>query len=180
PTHGVPRSVSSRLTRRFPCPPCQWSVALHGDRILESSSRPPSSRAFLVGTVKSTRVVARPTSLCHQLLPNRLSPGQKHKAVGAVLDSIFVPRPVSVWSCLSQRGSSRVHRACRPTSCMVWLGQRRSSKSVQETCWQERESSHEDRVPASDYPYSCLYDKVACCCCSRHFQTTWMCVHLLS
>jgi hypothetical protein len=39
---------------------------LHVDRILESSSRPPSSRAFLVGTVKSTRVVARPTSLCHQ------------------------------------------------------------------------------------------------------------------
>jgi hypothetical protein len=44
-----------------------WSVALHVDRILESSSRPPSSRAFLVGTVKSTRVVSRPTSLCHQL-----------------------------------------------------------------------------------------------------------------
>src|ERR1700732_2755971 len=45
-------------------PPWQWSVALQVDRILESSSRPPSSRAFLVGTVKSTRLVARPTKSC--------------------------------------------------------------------------------------------------------------------
>jgi hypothetical protein len=55
-------------------PPWQWSVALQVDRILESSSRPPSSRAFLVGTVKSTRLVARPTSLCHQLSPARAGP----------------------------------------------------------------------------------------------------------
>src|SRR6266446_4210141 len=59
--HG---SASSRWTRRFPCPPWQGSVALHVDRILESSSRPPSSRAFWLVTAKSTRVVARPTSLC--------------------------------------------------------------------------------------------------------------------
>src|ERR1700730_8799453 len=52
--------------RQSPCPPSQWTVALHVDRILESSSRPPSSRAFWLDTVKSTRVVARPTSLCHQ------------------------------------------------------------------------------------------------------------------
>src|ERR1700730_4688202 len=58
--------------RQSPCPPSQWTVALHVDRILESSSRPPSSRAFWLDTVKSTRVVARPTSLCHQL-PSRLA-----------------------------------------------------------------------------------------------------------
>ena len=41
---------------------------LRADRSLQFSSRPPSSRAFLVGTAKSTRSVVRPTSLCHQLL----------------------------------------------------------------------------------------------------------------
>jgi hypothetical protein len=44
--------------------------ASRSHRILESSSRPPSSRAFWLDTVKSTRVVARPTSLCHQLGPH--------------------------------------------------------------------------------------------------------------
>src|SRR5437762_12176823 len=92
----------------------------------------------------------------------------------AVLDSIFFPRPVSAWSCLSQRGSSRVHRACRPTSCMVWLGQRRSSKLVPETCWQDRESSHEDRLPPSDYPQSCSSHKDPCCSRRRHIPTACM------
>src|SRR3984893_3080917 len=65
--HCLHGSVSFRRVRPFPCRPWQWTVALHVDRILESSSRPPSSRAFWLDTVKSTRVVARPTSLCHQV-----------------------------------------------------------------------------------------------------------------
>src|SRR6266481_8131142 len=65
--HCLHGSASSRRTRPFPYPPWQCSVALHVDRILESSSRPPSSRAFRLDTTKSTRVVARPTSLCHHL-----------------------------------------------------------------------------------------------------------------
>src|SRR6266403_4348492 len=44
--HYLHGSVSSRWTRPFPCPPWQWSVALHVDRILESSSRPLRPEPF--------------------------------------------------------------------------------------------------------------------------------------
>src|SRR5262249_50522109 len=54
--------------RRFRCPTWRCFVALRADRRLQFSSRPPSPEPFLVGFQKSTRVVARPTYLCHQPL----------------------------------------------------------------------------------------------------------------
>src|SRR5215831_4106973 len=48
----------SRLTRRFRCPSWLYFVAPHGDRSLQFSSRPPSSRAFWLDTEKSTRCEA--------------------------------------------------------------------------------------------------------------------------
>src|SRR5215831_4534198 len=56
-------SQPSRLTLRFRCPSWLCFVALHGDRSLQFSSRPPSSRAFWLDTAKSTRSAVRPTSL---------------------------------------------------------------------------------------------------------------------
>src|SRR5215813_7712858 len=61
--HSLHASIPSRLTRRFHCPSWLCFVALHGDRSLQFSSRPPSSRAFWLDTEKSTRSAVRPTSL---------------------------------------------------------------------------------------------------------------------
>src|SRR5713101_7025261 len=81
--HCLHGSVSSRWARPFPYRPTQWTVALHVDRILESSSRPPPFRAFGLDTTKSTRVVARPTSLCHQLaLPESQKSTWSRRRVG--------------------------------------------------------------------------------------------------
>src|SRR4029077_3463598 len=41
--------VPSPRTPRFQCPPWLWFVVLRADHSLQFSSRPPSSRAFLVG-----------------------------------------------------------------------------------------------------------------------------------
>src|SRR5882762_10534594 len=49
PPHFLHGIAFSRSTHLFRYPPWQCSVALHVDRILQFSSRPPSSRAFLVG-----------------------------------------------------------------------------------------------------------------------------------
>src|ERR1700747_600175 len=59
--------------RRFRCPTWRCFVALRADRRVQFSSRPPSPEP-LVGFQKSTRVVARPTYLCHQLQHRRFDP----------------------------------------------------------------------------------------------------------
>src|SRR6516225_2299896 len=47
--HCLHGELASPGTRRFPCPTWLCFVVLRADRSLQSSSRPPSSRAFLVG-----------------------------------------------------------------------------------------------------------------------------------
>src|ERR1700756_4628379 len=74
----------SPSTRRSPCPTWLCFVALHADHSLQFSSRPPSSRAFLVGSAKSTRVVARPTYLCRQTQAITLTTFRPHFQKGAL------------------------------------------------------------------------------------------------
>jgi hypothetical protein len=50
--HGLYSAEARAGAKAGACPPWQWSVAWHVDRILESSSRPPSSPAFFGWTRK--------------------------------------------------------------------------------------------------------------------------------
>ena len=54
--HSLHASILSQSTRPFRCRPWLCFVAVHGDRSLQFSSQPPSSRAFALDTEKSTRV----------------------------------------------------------------------------------------------------------------------------
>ena len=55
--------ASAQATPLFRYPTTRCSVVLHAGRNLQFSSRPPSYRGFGLDTAKSTRNVARPTSL---------------------------------------------------------------------------------------------------------------------
>ena len=95
---------------------------------LTALSRPPPSRAFLVGTVKSTRVVARPISLCHQLclravcstiarLPRLALPGKSTCDAISPRFAHFKIALARCHGCLSEGGTTRKMKLAPVPSC---------------------------------------------------------------